>query len=155
MPAMMCVCTCSDLAPSMDHVLNGVTSVAMVPNRPKSTFMHTKKAGHISVQSHISSNKISIPNMKKATKKKTSTTSPVGRFGKKTKAGSPMKITVGTPKKATQKGGRVVKKTKAESPKKSTAETPKKAKQKGKGSTGAKTGKPINTRPSLQTPDRQ
>ena len=43
MPAMMCVCTCSDLAPSMDHVLNGVTSVAMVPNRPKSTFMHTKK----------------------------------------------------------------------------------------------------------------
>ena len=93
--------------------------------------------------------------MKKATKKKTSTTSPVGRFGKKTKAGSPTKITVGTPKKATQKGGRVVKKTKAESPKKSTAETPKKAKQKDKGSTGAKMGKPTNTRSSLQTPDRQ
>ena len=141
----MCVCTCSDLAPSIDPVLNGATSVAMIPSRLNSTLIHRKKAR----------NKISIQNMKNKTKKKSSTTSPVRRFGKKTNAKSPTKITVRSPKQATQKGGRVVQKTKAKSLKKFTDEYPKKAKQNGKVSAEAKTGKSTNTRRSLQTPERQ
>ena len=114
-----------------------------------------KEADHTSVQSHLSSNKISVLNMTKTTKKKMLTALPVHRVVKKTKAESPKTSTVRTPKKAKQKGFRVVKTTKAESPKKTTNGTPKKAKQKGKGSTKAKTGKSTNARPGLQTPDRR
>ena len=156
MPAMLlCVCTCSDSTPSLVHVLNGVTAKVMVPNRLTSTcYYHAyKKKKPVTILiNFISSNNISIPNMKNTTKKKTSTTSPLAKVGKKKKkAESPITSKVGTTMSANQNGGRVGKTTTtAESPKKTSVETPKKVEENGKGSgkgiLGTKAGKSTNTR---------
>ena len=93
--------------------------------------------------------------MKNTTKKKTPTTSPLAKVGKKKKAESPVTSKDETTKRANQNGGRVGKKTAADkSPKKKSVQTPKKAEKNGKGSgkdiVGTKAGKSTNNRSAPQ-----